>query len=265
MSLFALTHGTFAVVQFHALGDLNPLVSVLVGDGSYLAVSRFPFQPFGLVALAIILVMAATSHDFWLANLTPPVWKTLHMLVYVAYGLLVVHVAFGILQAESSPLYPVLLGVGIVTVGGLHLAAGRRGAALDRLPADEGSDFVAVCLIDDIREGRARIATVAGERVAVFRYEGKLSAVSNVCQHQNGPLGEGRIIDGCITCPWHGFQYRPDTGQAPDPFTDRIPTFDVRLEGTTVLVGTTPHPPGTPVAPAIIPEHLNARAIDATA
>jgi nitrite reductase/ring-hydroxylating ferredoxin subunit len=30
---------------------------------------------------------------------------------------------------------------------------------------------------------------------------------------QNGPLGEGRIVDGCITCPWHGYQYRPDTGR----------------------------------------------------
>ncbi len=35
----------------------------------------------------------------------------------------------------------------------------------------------------------------------------KFPPISNVCQHQNGPLGEGEIIDGCITCPWHGFQY----------------------------------------------------------
>ena len=27
-----------------------------------------------------------------------------------------------------------------------------------------------------------------------------------------GPLGEGKIVDGCITCPWHGFQYRPQDG-----------------------------------------------------
>jgi len=253
MSVFALAHGAFAIFQFHALGDLHPLVSVLVSDGSFDSLHRFPFQPFGLAALVIILVMAATSHDFWLANLTPPVWKTLHMLVYVAYALLVVHVAFGTLQAESTPVYGILMGSGLAAVVGLHLVAGWRTRALDRdLPGNDRG-FVDVCAVADIPNDRAHIACIAGERVAVFRYDGKLSAVSNVCQHQNGPLGEGKIIDGCITCPWHGFQYAPDTGRAPAPFTDRIPTFDVAIEGDRVLVGVAPHAPGTPITPAVIP------------
>ena len=257
MFLFALVHGAFAIFQFHALGDINPLVSVLTGDGSYDSLGRFPFQVWGLAALGILLVMAATSHDFWLANRTPPVWKTIHMLVYLAYGLLVVHVSFGVLQSEFSPVYPVAVGGGLLMVVGLHLAAGWRGMALDHETVAEAVDgFVDVCAVGDIPEDRARIACLAGERVAIFRYDGKISAVSNVCQHQNGPLGEGRIIDGCITCPWHGFQYQPDNGRAPAPFEDRIPTFDVRLEGDRVLVGVKPHPPGTPVAPAVIPSAI---------
>ena len=48
--------------------------------------------------------MAATSHDFWLHNLSAPVWKRLHMLVYVAYALLIAHVTLGALQSETSPL-----------------------------------------------------------------------------------------------------------------------------------------------------------------
>lgn len=39
--------------------------------------------------------MAATSHDFWLKNLTAPVWKRLHMLVYAAYALLLAHLLLG--------------------------------------------------------------------------------------------------------------------------------------------------------------------------
>ena len=42
--------------------------------------------------------MAATSHDFWLLMLTPRSWKALHMAVYVAYALVVMHVALGYLQ-----------------------------------------------------------------------------------------------------------------------------------------------------------------------
>ena len=104
-------------------------------------------------------------------------------------------------------------------------------------------------------ETRHRIFAITDgvERIAVFRYDGRVSCVSNVCQHQNGPLGEGKIVDGCITCPWHGYQYLPDSGQSPPPFTEKIPTFNVRIRAGRVLVHRTPNPPGTRVEPATIP------------
>ncbi len=92
-----------------------------------------------------------------------------------------------------------------------------------------GDGFVEVCEVDRIAEKCAKIVSLSGERVAVFRYDGKVSAISNVCQHQNGPLGEGRIIDGCITCPWHGYQYQPESGAAPPPFKEKVP--DLSCEG----------------------------------
>ena len=124
----------------------------------------------------------------------------------------------------------------------------------DREIAGAGNDgFVEACRVGEIRDGRARIVTVGGERVAIFRYDGKLSAVSNVCQHQNGPLGEGRILDGCITCPWHGFQYRPADGASPAPFTERVSTFRLCLvDGDRIFVDPRPLPPGTHVDPLVI-------------
>ena len=97
------------------------------------------------------------------------------------------------------------------------------------------------------------MACLSGERVAIFRYDGQVSAISNVCQHQNGPLGEGRIVNGCVVCPWHGYEYRPDTGASPPPFTESVPTFDVRVVSGRVLVHPRPHSPGTRVEPAFIP------------
>jgi nitrite reductase/ring-hydroxylating ferredoxin subunit/DMSO/TMAO reductase YedYZ heme-binding membrane subunit len=253
MFTIALGHAVFAIVQFHALGDVHPLVSVLVSNPQYQSVSQFPFEALGLVALLILFAMAATSHDFWLANLTAPVWKSLHMLVYVAYALIVLHVALGVLQAERHPLLAGLLAGGMVVLATLHVVAGQRERAADR-SHDRGADasgFVEVCRLGDIREKRARIVTLGGERVAVFRYDGKVSAISNVCQHQNGPLGEGKIVDGCITCPWHGYQYLPETGASPPPFTERVPTFRVRLDGDRVLVDPRPNAPGTRIEPAM--------------
>ena len=247
----ALAHGAFALVQFHALGDRSPLVSVLVSHGRWTSLSGFPFQPLGLAALAVLFVMAATSHDFWLAQLTAPVWKGLHLGVYLAYALLVGHVALGALQDERSLLPALLVGCGLAVVLGSHLAAAVRERRVDAAVAAARTDgLVEVCRVEEIPFGRARVVSLAGERVAVFRHEGGISALSNVCQHQNGPLGEGRIVDGCVTCPWHGYQYRPETGASPPPFTERVPTFRARVEGGRVLLDPRPLPPGTHVLPA---------------
>ncbi|MDA8016038.1 MAG: ferric reductase-like transmembrane domain-containing protein [Thermoanaerobaculia bacterium] len=258
MFLAALAHGLLSLIQFHALGVLDPLASVLVSNGSYgvaeSGLAQFPFQPLGFVALLVLFVMAATSHDFWLANLTAPTWKRLHMGVYFAYALLIAHVALGALQQERATAYSALLGLGLVWVAGLHLAAGWKESAGDAGSETKGEDgWVEVGHVDDIAEDRAVTVCLAGERVAIFRYDGKISALSNVCQHQNGPLGEGKIVDGCIVCPWHGYQYRPEDGSSPPPFTEKVPTFRVAVREGEILVDPTPLPPGTRTEPARIP------------
>lgn len=252
--LVGAVHGGFSLMQFHAFGDTHPLVSLLAGNSAYGSLSEFPFQVLGFTALGILFLMAATSHDFWLANLSAPVWKTLHMLVYVAYGLLVVHVALGVLQAETNSVYSSILGVGMTWIFAIHLIAGFREARGDREPerSPAADGWIAACRVDEIAPNKARIIPVGGERVAVFKYDGKISAVSNVCQHQNGPLGEGRVVDGCITCPWHGYQYEPDTGASPPPFTEKVPTFNVRIDRDQVWIDPKPNAPGTRVEPVKI-------------
>jgi nitrite reductase/ring-hydroxylating ferredoxin subunit/DMSO/TMAO reductase YedYZ heme-binding membrane subunit len=251
--LLGLAHAGFALFQFHALGNVNPLVSLFISNPRYGNIADFPFQALGFFALTILFLMAATSHDFWLRNLSAPMWKRLHMLVYLAYALLVAHVTLGALQSETNPVLASVLILGVATVLSLHLAAAFREKRIDQArhqAVDEG--FVEVCRVDRISENCATIVSLSGERVAVFRYDGKVSAISNACQHQNGPLGEGRIIDGCVTCPWHGYQYKPESGAAPPPFKEKIPTFQVKVVEGAVFVNPRPNPPGTYVEPAEI-------------
>jgi methionine sulfoxide reductase heme-binding subunit len=255
MFLLALAHGFFSLIQFHALGNVNPLVSLFVSNTRYDSLANFPFQPLGFFALIILFLMAATSHDFWLANLTAPVWKSLHMLVYVAYGLLVAHVLLGVLQAETNWMLVALFGSGMIVVLGLHLAAAQKENAIDKLDiTEQNDDFIFACNLEEIPANRACIISLSGERVAVFKYDNKISALSNVCQHQNGPLGEGKIIDGCVTCPWHGFQYLPESGASPAPFNEKVPTFKVKVIGNKIYVHPQPLPPGTHVAATEIQE-----------
>jgi len=257
--LIGLAHAVVGLGFYHGFGRLSPLVSLLTGNVQYRAISAFPFEMLGLAALLILFAMAATSHDFWLKKLTPTVWKTLHMLVYVAWALLVMHVALGALQSEKNPIFSILLFAAVVIVSTLHIAAGRRERRNDRQANPVEANWVDVCAIDDLESNHGKsIALPAGERVAIFRYGNKISAISNVCAHQGGPLGEGRIIDGCVTCPWHGFQYRPGDGCAPPPFTEKLPTYEVRVQRGRVLVNPESLPAGTAVTAAEIDEVVHA-------
>ncbi|MFZ9916543.1 MAG: ferric reductase-like transmembrane domain-containing protein, partial [Phycisphaerales bacterium] len=103
MFLMALAHAALATLWYHGFGVLDPLTSILSSGVPFDGVAQFPFQPLGLVALLILFAMAATSHDFWLRNLSPQVWKALHLGVYLAFALIVAHVALGALQDEVWP------------------------------------------------------------------------------------------------------------------------------------------------------------------
>ena len=262
MSLLALGHAALATLYYGAFGNANPALVVLAGYDSFNSLSGFPFEVLGLGALLIIFVMAATSHDFWLANLSPRLWKRLHSLVYVAYALMVLHVALGTLQSEHNPAFVVLMGLGIIIVSELHRAAARVSRARDRqqaAAAPQGTtQWIDVAAASDIPETRAIIRRLpAGphgpeREAAIFRHEGALCAISNVCAHQGGPLGEGKIVGGCITCPWHGYQYLPHNGQSPPPFTEKVPTYSVRIVSGRVQINPAPLPPGTPTQPARI-------------
>ncbi|MBL8234882.1 MAG: ferric reductase-like transmembrane domain-containing protein [Bryobacterales bacterium] len=233
--LIALAHGLFTLVQFHAFGDVPVLESLFTSNTRYGSLREFPFEALGAIALAWLFLLAATSHDFWLNALSPAVWKTLHMGVYGVYVVLVGHVALGVLQAETNPVFVIVLATGAAMVVTLHIAAARREQHRDESAA-LSNGFAEVCRFEDIPEKRARIVCVGGERIAVFRHDGKVSALSNVCRHQGGPLGEGRIVDGCVTCPWHGYQYLPETGGSPPPFQEQVATFETRVVDGMVYV-----------------------------
>ncbi|MEO1544658.1 MAG: Rieske 2Fe-2S domain-containing protein, partial [Pseudomonadota bacterium] len=127
--------------------------------------------------------------------------------------------------------------------------------------APEVNSWLAIAPPSEFANGRAKIVMLSnGEKVAVFRHGDKLSALTNACAHQNGPLGEGRIVDGCVTCPWHGFQYRPEDGCAPAPFTEKIATYRLRIENGIVQLDPSANPPGTYVEPVVSP--LPAEAYD---
>lgn len=249
----ATAHAGAVLDWYFAYSSLDPWKALLAADTGSGQWKGTPFIPFGLLALLILAVMAATSHDFWLALLGPPLWKTLHMAVYAAYALVVAHVALGALQDAREAGLAVVATLSCLAVVALHLAAGLRSRRQDTASlrlAGADAPWIDVGPADAIPDGGSLVVRPdGGEAIAIFNDGGLVSAVSHLCAHQNGPLGEGRIVDGCVVCPWHGYQYRIVDGRAPAPFTEKIATYSLSTRNGRLMLDPRAHPPGTFVEP----------------
>src|SRR5688572_26769563 len=60
MFLVAVVHGFFSIIQFHALGNINPILSLFLSNTHYESLNKFPFEVFGFFALIILFLMAIT-------------------------------------------------------------------------------------------------------------------------------------------------------------------------------------------------------------
>ena len=248
----AYSHAFFVIGWYFAFSPTGKYAALLGTNTAYDQLLGFPFESLGIFALLCLTVLAVTSHDFWLKFLSPPIWKTLHFLIYPAYVAVVAHICVGALQDAQNQTFGVIVVVCALSVAAMHLAAARheRRSGDPKAGAQKVDNWEVVCAAADVPEGLAKISKLStGDRVAIFRHEGQLSAISNACAHQNGPLGEGRIINCLVTCPWHGFQYDVRTGRSPAPFTEKVPTYNLRIENGMVVVDPKANPPGTPVDP----------------
>jgi nitrite reductase/ring-hydroxylating ferredoxin subunit len=240
----------YSLIELYVVRNVFPsLIEELTNWPSYLMFIGFPYKTLGIAAFVVLFLMAATSHDFWLNFLGPRVWKALHMGVYVAYGLVIPHVALGVVQREYGLGLPLMLGISLATVATLHIVAAMRERKTDRGTGPNADGWISVGAPSSIPDKRAKIvAAPGGERIAVYRDGDQVGALTNVCAHQNGPIGEGCIVDGLVTCPWHGYQYKLEDGRAPPPFTEKLATYRVRYNAGTIEVDPRPLPPGTPAA-----------------
>ncbi len=79
-----------------------------------------------------------------------------------------------------------------------------------------------VCTVDDVPLGEGRAVEFDGRRVAVFQTRNGWYAVDQRCPHKGGPLADGIVADGCVTCPLHDRRF--------DLVTGRCHTDDLKVD-----------------------------------
>ena len=98
------------------------------------------------------------------------------------------------------------------------------------------SEFVTVGRVDDFVPGGGRMVVVNGRHIALFRLDDGFFAIDNLCLHQAGPLCEGDIEGGVVTCPWHGWSYEIRSGTLVQDPRVGVSKHNTRIVGDDVQV-----------------------------
>jgi nitrite reductase/ring-hydroxylating ferredoxin subunit/uncharacterized membrane protein len=126
-----------------------------------------------------------------------------------------------------------LAGMGAVGAGGWlggHLAY-AEGVGVDNTVFDElPPEWTRVADDAAVAEGRPTCVEAGGVPILLVRDGGVLRALADRCTHRGGPLSDGEVADGCVTCPWHGSVFRLDDGSVErGPATYPQPALEVRV------------------------------------
>lgn len=107
------------------------------------------------------------------------------------------------------------------------------------------NDSYFLCSIDDVAPGESKFFALKSEgqtkvEIALFNVDGKFYAISEKCQHKQGPLSKG-VLDGMIvTCPWHGWKYSVIDGISPHEGGDSVDSYETTVIDNKVFVNPVP-------------------------
>ena len=170
-AVVAVSHAGFVLDWYFSFSPNSKFAAVLFSNTSYGQFIGFPFEALGIFALLALLILATTSHDFWLSFLTPRVWKSLHYLLYPAYVAIVGHVVLGALQDQQNQTFAVVVVISAVAVVALHLAAVRHERLHGDPIAEADGAWETICQVGEIQEGQAvgHLQCLRASKLAVGR------------------------------------------------------------------------------------------------
>ena len=120
---------------------------------------------------------------------------------------------------------------------GGHLSY-AQGVGVDTTAFEVGpEDWEAVADDTAVPEGRPAAVEAGGVQLLLVRQDGRLHALADRCTHRGGPLHEGELTPGCITCPWHGSRFRLEDGAVErGPAAYPQPCYETRVSGGRISV-----------------------------
>lgn len=176
-------------------------------------------------------------------------WKQLHVLIHLGFFALVLHVWMAFIVSGASWLKLAFIII-VAFTWGSHLVGWlikwqqdrelKKRASQSRPITIEGKEYWSVGQVNEFQEGKGKKFLIKNLPIAVFRYQEKFFGLFAVCPHQKGPMEKGKIVNGYVECPWHGWQYSCETGMGPPGFHDRVAFYPCVVQEGVVYVSAYP-------------------------
>jgi len=93
-----------------------------------------------------------------------------------------------------------------------------------------------VARVDAIRAGEGTAVSLNGRAIAIFNDHGIYRAIDDTCPHAGASLSQGTLVDGTVTCAWHGWRFHLCDGSWADYRKIKIDVYPVRLVGDEIQV-----------------------------
>jgi nitrite reductase (NADH) small subunit len=109
---------------------------------------------------------------------------------------------------------------------------------VQRATTESNSDYRRMIRLDACRVNEGTFVEFEGRELAVFRTtnpEG-VFVLDNACPHANGNLSAGRVRDGVVTCPWHGWRFRICDGRSAQGSVARARSYAVEIRGDEIYI-----------------------------
>lgn len=104
------------------------------------------------------------------------------------------------------------------------------------MTSGQTESFETAAQLSELLDGQARVVTIRGREIALFRRGEQVYALDNECPHRGGPIGEGRIQGDRVTCPWHEWTFDIPSGVCTLNPAAKVKAYPVRVEEGTVKV-----------------------------
>ncbi|WP_419903992.1 nitrite reductase small subunit NirD [Kiloniella sp.] len=98
-------------------------------------------------------------------------------------------------------------------------------------------NWISIGSVNDIPPRGSRCIKNGDMTIAIFRTaDDKIFALEDKCPHKNGPLSQGIVHDGCVTCPLHNWVISLESGITQGADVGQTLAFPIKLIGEEILI-----------------------------